>query len=332
MVSEDNQKKYVEEGNRLILKGRFKSNSLNFYGLFLIIFDKRGDMDSYHILVSTYSSTYEIEPHSSWEKYEESILKLRWNNECNPSMTSYLQDIIKEIANDENQKSNLYDYIRNYEYDNIDITITDIINRIIHDKNLILETAIQEISEDEFRKNRQREFTSLDANDQSEGNYPMEDGAVILPIQLILAPVSGTPIYELKVGDKIMSKVIPDSDRANYFIDLLNLRIENFIKPIACEVIDIKSEGANTPLEVLTKIGPGIFGKCTEEERQVKLRMYNPSVNGLISEKSIDDVELNPKGMITKDSKHTTHPKVSYIAIGILVIILLIIIILLVSL
>ena len=146
----------------------------------------------------------------------------------------------------------------------------DIINRIIHDKNLIIETGIQESSEVEFRevKDNKAQKKEKDSSDISQ-KIASEEG-VTLNIQLILAPVSGKPIYELKIGDYIMCKIIANTDRANYFIDLLDLRIDNLIKPVPSKVIDIKSEGKGQPLEIITEIGPGIYGKCIEDERQVK--------------------------------------------------------------
>ena len=78
----------------------------------------------------------------------------------------------------------------------------------------------------------------------------------------------------------------PQSDRANYFIDLLNLREENEIKPTAGEVIDIKAgSGKNNPTDILTLIAPGIYGKFTETEKQVKLKLYDPLTDGPLSKK-----------------------------------------------
>jgi hypothetical protein len=320
-----NQNSITDEKNLYFLKGRFKSNSLNFYGLFLLMFNTRQELDIAHILVSTYSSAYDMEPHFSWEKYEEFIVNSKWKGNYNPNMTASVEDFFKRVTSDQSgQKKLLYEYIKNYNYDSIDAFMFDIINRIIHDKNLILETGVQETSEKEFRETKETRSQKKEVP-QSETKLSPEEG-VTLTIQLILSPVTGKPIYELKIGDIIMCKILPNTDRANYFIDLLDLRVENYVKPVPAKIIDIKSEGKGSPLELLTEIGPGIFGKCIEDERQVKLKMYDPAVDGKIQQNKIKDVkkeivrESSVKNKTAK-IKNVNLLKIIYISIGILVLI-----------
>ncbi len=323
----ETQSGLAEQRNLFILKGRFKSNSLNFYGLFLLIFNTRGELTVSHILVSTYSAAYELEPHFAWEKYEEFIVNSKWKGNYNPNMTASIENFFKQITSEKNgQKEILYEYIKNYDYDNIDAFMFDIINRIIHDKNLIIETGIQESTEKEFREIKDNKSQAKEKESaQTLKKTAVEEGVTLI-IQLILAPVSGKPIYELKIGDIIMCKIIPNTDRANYFIDLLDLRVENLIKPVPGKVIDIKSEGKGQPLEILTEIGPGIYGKCIEDERQVKLRMYDPAVDERITSKKIQEIKKDIEEDASVSGKIQIWKKVNfikllYISIGVLVII-----------
>lgn len=329
MEAEENQENINEGMNYHILKIRFKSNSLSLYGLILIIFNTRQELDLYHTIVSSYSNVYDLEPYFGWEKYEEFIVKSKWEGNYNPNMTALIQELFQNIASEDTQIIQLYEYIKDYDYDNIDIFIFDVINRIIHDKNLIMETGIQEVSENEFRETKYEELKKVDTKDTKDSAYSLEEGSVMLPIQLILAPVSGKPIYELKVGDIIMVKIVPDTDRANYFIDLLDLRVENHVKPVPCEVIDIKSGDKGDPVEIVTQIGPGIYGKCLEDEKQVKLRIYDSTVDGPLSKK-----DMTKKGATQKNIKPPPDTdlenigaisiKAIYLIIGLLAIIFLI--------
>jgi hypothetical protein len=315
-----------EQKNLYILKGRFKSNSLNFYGLFLLIFNTRQELTVSHILVSTFSTAYDLEPHFVWEKFEEFIVNSKWKGNYNPNMTASLETFFKQITSEySGQKEILYGHVKNYEYDNVDSFMFDIINRIIHDKNLIIETGIQEVSEIEFRETKENKSQKKETDSMQINQKIASEQGVTLIIQLILAPVSGKPMYELKIGDVIMCKIVPNTDRANYFIDLLDLRVENLIKPVPCKVIDIKSEGKGLPLEILTEIGPGIYGKCIEDERQVKLRMYDPAVDERITNKNIKDIkkEAEKASFISEKIsrwKKINFVKILYITIGILII------------
>ncbi len=88
-----------------------------------------------------------------------------------------------------------------------------------------------------------------------------------------------------------MVRIIPAESREKYYIDLYNLREEKGIQPIPAAVIDIKSAGGkNNPVEIITEIMPGVYGQFVEEERQVRLKIYDPRTDEAIdappSEKS----------------------------------------------
>lgn len=277
--------------NIMIVKGRFKAVSQNLFGQFLLIFKNSASFESYSAVVSTYSDLYNLEPHEDWMKYREYIANVKWKGNFNATMTSSLMDHIKRFSEEMNSISLFYDSVCDYDYNAMDMALYDIINRIIHEKNLILETAIQEITPQEYRNG----ITGADQKAQgdnvaaaSDDGYTVEDDAVILPVKPIVAPVKGKPIYELRVGDKLMVYIQPQSDRANYYIDMLNLRGDEGIKPTMGEVIDIKAgSGKNNPTDILTLISKGIYGKFTETEKQVKLKLYNAETDGPLPKKNI---------------------------------------------
>lgn len=270
------------EDNILILKGRFKSVSMNLYGLFLIIFNNTKQFDTYHIIVSSYSDMYEYEPHISWEKYEEYIVDKKWKGSFNNSMTLSLMEGLNNLTQDSNASQLLFDHTYNYNYDQIDVILYDVINRIIHDKNLIMETIIQEVSSNDFRKVKEDRSKPQEADEEKQ----IETGKqhIILKVKPIVAPVKGKPIYELKIGDRIMVRIVPSSTKENYYIDLYNLKEEKGIRPIPASVVDIKSTaGKNNPIEILVEIIPGVYGQFIEDEKQVKLRVFDPATDFLLT-------------------------------------------------
>lgn len=269
--------------NILIVKGRFKSNSMNLYGLFLLIFNTIKKLDIYHVIVSSYSDMYDFEPHTSWERYEEIIVDRKWKGNFNNSMTASIMDAFSKLSEDARATKLLYEHVYNYDYDQMDLIIYDQINRIIHDKNLTMETIIQEVSAQEFRKIK--EDRSKPSEDEKE-KPQAEDGkqSTILQVKPIVAPINGKPIYNLRIGDRILIKIIPSSSRENYYIDLYNLKEEKTIRPIPATVVDIKAGlGKNNPVEILTEIMPGVYGQFNEEEKQVKLKLFDPMVDDTIN-------------------------------------------------
>jgi hypothetical protein len=331
--------KQYSEDNIIIIKGRFKSAPMNLYGQFLVIFNNNKQFESYNIVVSTFSDAYELEPHLGWDKFEESIINMKWKGNFNASMTSSLMDQFKKLAEDYKGVELLFDNAYNYDYDNMDITLYDMINRIIHDKNLVLETGIQELSQEEFLRTKENRGKNKETQEEPRESEPSEfenqlaEGSVILPIKAIVAPVRGKSIYELKIGDKIMVRILPNSDRANYFIDLLGLRDdtqrdEKKIKPTPAEVIDIKKGSAKRePVEILVEIGPGLYGKLVEDEQQIRLKMYNPQMDGPVIKKELGPYPGNADGLAA-DMKKPALSKGSIILLALFLAILILFLVL----
>lgn len=264
-----------EEGNILLVKGRFKSISMSLYGLFLISFNSRKKIDNYQITVSSYSDIYDYELETPWEKFEEIIINRKWKGNFNNSTTAALMDSFKKLTEDSATMEHLFDRIYDYDYDQIDIILHDLLNRIIHDKNLVIETSIQEVTQDELLTIRnERSKTSRESEEEAEDKKNKK--AVILQVKPSIAPLNGKPIYEIRIGDRIMVRITPATSRENYYIDMYNLREGNIIKLIPATVVDIKiSTLKNTPIEILTELMPDIYGYFREEEKLVKLRMYD---------------------------------------------------------
>jgi hypothetical protein len=242
-------------------------------------------------VISTYSSVFDIEPHTNWDKFEESIADAKWKGNFNMNLTNAIMNEMTKAANDTTITNLIFESAYNYDYKNLDITLFDIINRIIHDKNMILETGLQEVTPleiKEVRENRNKPKEKVEVTQTESFSTP--DGTVIIPVKAILAPVNGKPVFQLKIGDKIMARIEPRTDRAKYFVDFLGLWEEENkkVRPYPMSVIDIKTGPAkNDPIEILAEIGTGVYGKITEEQSQVKLRLYDPQVDGVIIKNKI---------------------------------------------
>jgi len=279
----DSELSAQSEGNILIVKGRFKSTSMNLYGLFLLSFNAMKKLDSHHVIVSSYSDMYDLDPNTPWHKFEEYIVDRKWKGNFNNSMTASIMEAFNKISEDVRNMKILYDNVYNYDYDQMDLILYDIINRIIHDKNLVMESLIQEISLQELQSVKEDRSKPQNQDDDA----PKKDShGVILQVKPVLSPLNGKPIYELRIGDKIMVRIIPSSHKENYYIDLYNLKDDRGIRVIPATVIDIKSSaGKNTPIEILAELMPGVYGLCIEDEKLIKLKMYDPKTDSGMNEK-----------------------------------------------
>jgi hypothetical protein len=320
----------------LIVKGRFKAGSLKLYGQFIIIFKNNTAFDTYNTVVSTYSDIYNLEPHEDWLKYREFIANAKWKGTFNSNMTASMLDEFKKFSEQMNTITLLYTNVSEYDYTAMEVMLYDVIYRVIHDNDLILETAIQEITPSEYQEalsSTAAASKSAEKNDKPPVSdyeeYSLEKDAVILPVKPIVAPVKGKPIYELRVGDKLMIYIQPISERANYYIDYLDLRKDKEILPTTAQVIDIKAgSGKNNPTDILTLISPGVYGKITENEKQIKLKIYNPETDGDIEQKK--GGKTSKKGVLDsqKEARKTGFSKGTVFMLVLFMVILLLFVVL----
>ena len=121
-------------------------------------------------------------------------------------------------------------------------------------------------------------------NEKSSSKSPLHKELSPIDVDLVLAPVSGIPVFELEIGDKIMVKLTDRSTKGNYLIDHLGARVDGTLIPVPAEVIDIE-KGEENEYTILCRLGDDAYGKAVETE-QVKLKRYDE----LLGETSSDEL------------------------------------------
>jgi hypothetical protein len=295
----------VTTGKYYFLKGRFKSASTNLYGLFLVIYNPQKIMESFQLVSTSYSNIYDLEPHQDWHRYETMITDYRWKGSYNTSMTSALMSIFDAISKDGRQREEFYGLIASYNYQRIEVILFDLFNRMIRDKGASMETGIQEAMPEEVQQTR-------DAHKNQ-----VEEGATIIPSSLILSPVRGKLLYELKIGDRIMVKLNHETQQGLYYIEMFKLRSpEGKIKGIPAEVIDIRSESKSMPVDVLSRIDEHLYARATEEERHVRVCLYDPRIDGPIK-KVKTQAKKNPLAPETSsENSKQKYSSMTYLMLG----------------
>jgi hypothetical protein len=100
-----------------------------------------------------------------------------------------------------------------------------------------------------------------------------------------------------------MVKILPGSEKQNSYIKLMDLKDNDQIKAMPGEIVDIKAGTAkNDPVEILARLDKNIFGKFVEDEKQVKLRMYDPEIDGYATTRSGAGVRFQKTGASKGDA------------------------------
>jgi hypothetical protein len=163
-----------------------------------------------------------------------------------------------------------------------------ILMKPLNDRNVLIETSSEYVSNDEMSSRRAERNKPVKKDESTVTKEPVEKIKDAIDVDLVLAPVSGIPVYELSKGDKIMIKINEKHPKGKYYIDFLGTRVDGNIIPIPAEVTEIKRNEKNE-YSILCKIDEKIYGRAVETE-QVKLKKYDELLE---SEQSLREFDLH---------------------------------------
>lgn len=274
----------------IVIKGRFKALNTSSYGLFIVFLDNiTKNVEKYDIISSHFSTLFENNIGMPWNELDEIITKLKWKGEYATSLTHDIQASIEDLFQPGTGRTqDIWANIKKAQIGKVVTIFEEVLGRPTGDKNIKSEVAIETVTKSEIedvrRSRREREGKDMigtgssNSSQQEQANRDagIEENAVVLEVSLVLSPVSGVAIADLKDGDKIMVKISEQSSRGQYFIDLLNATKDNEIIPIPATVVKTNKEGKI--YTVLANIGPGVYGKSLDEDN-VKVKMFDPTTD-----------------------------------------------------
>ncbi len=282
----EEEKSNVDVDSYYIIKGRFRGANTNTFGIF-ILFINLGQkiLDNTLVAASHYSSIYDNSPEMKWDTFEEKITELKWKGEIAVNISHDLQLLLANTLKQDIIEEMVF-AVRENDFGKIEHYLVGILSKGLMDKSTMVDMKIEKVAHTDIirakdeRARREKEEKEAKQREElrkaEEQRFKVEDGAVILDIDPIIAPVSGIPIYEAKQGDLIMVKINAATDKGNYFIDLLNARsAEGEVLPVKASIKDVFMNALGE-YELLTEIGPGIYGRALIQER-IKIKQYNIS-------------------------------------------------------
>jgi len=337
---------FKTETTYVIIKGRFKAIGTSSYGIFIIFVDNNTkNVDKIDIISSHFSTIYENPVSMPWSELEDLITKMKWKGEFATSLTNDVQSTLEDIFQPGTGRGiDIWTSVKKGQLNKVCNIFEEYLSRPTGDKNVKVEVAIETVTRseiDEVKRAREQkgelESANLTSNltpteVQKNQELGIEESAIVLDVSLVLSPISGIPIYDLKEGTKILVKISEQSSRGQYFIDLFNASVNNEILPIPATVVKVTHDGKI--YTVLVNIGPGIYGKSMDEDT-VKVKLYDPTTD----KKKIANVKEPPpqkEQMPTSQTNITTQEQkkdegmfisknLIFIIIGVVVFILLII-------
>ncbi|MGB9621945.1 MAG: hypothetical protein ACP5PT_05865 [Brevinematia bacterium] len=271
-----------------IIKCRFKAISTNTFGLVFISFNLLSkNLEKVHVAASHFSSIYENNPQMPWYDFEDKIVNIKWRGEYSISITNDVHKAIDSELRSEERVDEFVYYISRNAVPKLSEFLQNMLQRPTGDRNVSVDLEVELASQEEVEEvNVKRMKKESEKKAQATQQAPKQDqqdefnlppNSIILESSLVLSPITGIPVYELKPGDKVLTRITEKTQRGQYFKELLGAinPQTNEEKPIPSTIEQIKVVGKN--YVILTSIGPGIYGKSIEEDN-VKVKKYEGEI------------------------------------------------------
>ncbi|HPC37800.1 MAG TPA: hypothetical protein PLF21_00670 [Exilispira sp.] len=296
----------------IILKGRTRSENMNFYAVFIIIVDTELKiMEKCDVIVSRIPTFYNSSISRSWQEIYREILQLSFEGK---NISTYSKSIIAGIEKFFlNEDISYIISLINDDFEKFQMLLMENINRTFGNGDCKAE--IIKYFEDSLEMQTQSTITinpeSLLQTSEESIDFDIPPGANIIPLKPALAPVSGKPIYEIVPQDLIYVYIDPSFDRYKDYLNYFNAIADDKLLPIKGEVIEVRIDLNNNYI-LLVKLDENTYGKLIEEEK-VKIKMYTEQVI------SFDAAKIQSKSESTKKEKKVSKGQTSliYILLGI---------------
>ncbi len=296
----------------VILKGRTRSENMNFYAVFIVIIDSELKiMEKCDVIVSRIPTFYNSSISRSWQEIFKEILQLSFEGK---NITTYSKSLVAGIEKlFLNEDISYLIQLINDDFEKFQTLLLESINRTFGNGDCKAE--IIKYFEENLDMQTQTTVTFntealLQTADESL-DFDLPPGVNLIPLKPALAPVSGKPIYEITPNDLIYVYIDPSFDRYKDYIKYFNALVDDKILPIKGEVIEVRIDLNNNYI-LLVKLDENTYGKLIEEEK-VKIKMFTEQVV------SFDAAKIQSKSESTKRQKKITKAQSSliYILLGI---------------
>ncbi|HBE03144.1 MAG TPA: hypothetical protein DC049_11820 [Spirochaetia bacterium] len=281
--AENNAKNNDFDNTYLYIKGIIDSGGSNNYGLFIIKINKKtAELDSANSIISRFAQFIEgYNCTDPWHKFEDTIINKRFKGDYQINITNdinsaFIKEVNKSIIASALSEADSGDSKIIFEY------LHPLLSRLLLDKAFKLAVRYEEINEAEillhYKEKKQQEAQQKKPSGSAAGEdiFSIQNG-VLTGVNLVLAPVSGVPIFSLKAGDEIMVRVDESTEKGKQLSHLYGKHdSEGRARPIKARIEKIIQSG-KSEWKILTLLHDGVYGKTIESE-QVKVKKPESAV------------------------------------------------------
>lgn len=245
----------------------------------IVVPENKSGVDRLDLVVAQNPDTILIDENDSYKKCRNKIQKIMLTGGSSQSATHSLQNYFKNSFGSESFMVEFFHYLEHGDLEKLKILLMQNVGRVMgrHDLDSEAKIYLSKVTKSELEASENSDKPNKeDEKPDSVLPQSIPEGAIILNYQLILSPVTGTPLLDLKSGDVILIKIIPDTEDAVIAIRDMGLKDESgMIHPCPATITELIKQENGT--EIIVKIQENIYGRYLEEESNIKVKMYEPS-------------------------------------------------------
>jgi len=213
-----------------VVKINFSFINLNVQGLIQIFFNKNHfQTERINIIVNFDERFADVRPSLNWETFEEKIIGFI----CEKGVNFHLSNELKKKLDEKVNYKDFEDYhkfVQNEQIDDLYEFFKTFLNHHFNDNDFKLMLDLENITEEDFKNRAPDEDIALIG--ENDDQMLDAEAQIQLEGECVLAPVFGTPVYDLVVGDVIFVRV--REVNADFFLTKSDKPVqqEAFIKSI----------------------------------------------------------------------------------------------------
>jgi hypothetical protein len=272
----------MPDNNLYFVKILSLDDTLRSYVLFCALVNQQtSKVEGYDAVVCLSPDYLDTPEYATFRDVSNKIQRMKFEGDVAMGATSMLIESLKSSFASENYMIELLHYLEHDEHEKLEkLFKTNISQAIGSNGNPRIKVLTHLVSKDEAEltaggsteKSDVGKNTSSDVEKSSTPTFLVPSDALLAKYNFVLSPVSGKRLDELKLGDRVLIKVLPEDETSKNIINLLTLRDEaGMIKNVPASIVSIVKQ--DDGFEVIVKISDGIYGKYLEEESTIKVKM-----------------------------------------------------------
>jgi hypothetical protein len=253
------------------LKVKFITQITGFFGAFFFSYDeKKKEIKRFIAAITDEKDIGRIGIDEPWSAFEEKLYDYIRSSKIDGLKVDHLK---KRLTGDEfiSKIANVLKVSRPVKNELLNNVLVDELYNIFTDTNIAVKFNIE--MTDAFELNKGKEISQIgevsgeDLNtdevdmeiEKQEKKNRTDQSLVVLAVDPVLSPVSGTSIQDLEFGDEIQVRISDNRDIADYLAELLGGKVDSIRVPVFTKIVEVK-ELETGDIGVFTQFGPGILG------------------------------------------------------------------------